>query len=72
VDVVGELNGRANMRSGEPPVGTESRSALRGGFRFTRGAGRVDAGVIVGLTSRDPTFGVTAGFTYVFNAFTVQ
>jgi hypothetical protein len=72
VDVVAELNGRANMRSGEPPVGTESRSALRGGFRFTRGAGRFDAGVVVGLTSRDPTFGVTAGFTYVFNAFQVQ
>lgn len=72
VDVVGELNGRANLRSGEPPVGTESRSALRGGFRFTHGAGRFDAGIIIGLTSRDPTLGVTAGFTYMFNAFQVQ
>jgi hypothetical protein len=71
-DVVAELNGRSNMRSGEPPVGTESRGALRGGFRYTIGAGRVDAGVIVGLTSRDPSLGVTAGFTYLFNAFTVQ
>ena len=72
VDLVGEINGRANMRSGEPPVGTESRSAVRGGFRVTKGAGRFDAGVILGLTDRDPSFGFTAGFTYVFNAFTVQ
>lgn len=69
VDVVGELNGRANMRSGEPPVGTESRGALRAGVRFTRGGGRFDAGLIVGLTSRDPSLGVTAGFTYMFKAF---
>jgi hypothetical protein len=72
VDLVGELNGRANMRSGEPPVGTESRSVIRGGFRVTKGAGRFDAGVIIGLTDLDPSFGITAGFTYVFNAFTVQ
>jgi len=32
---------------------------------------RIDAGVFVGLTSIDPTVGLTAGFTYVFNAFTV-
>lgn len=72
VDVVGEINGRANMRAGEPPVGTESRSALRGGFRVTKGAGRFDGGIVIGLTARDPNFGFTAGFTYVFNAFTVQ
>jgi len=69
LDAVGELNGRLNTRSGEPPVGTESRGALRAGLRFTRGAGRVDAGLIVGLTSRDPSLGFTAGFTFVFRAF---
>lgn len=72
VDVVGELNGRASLRSGEPPAGTESRGALRAGLRFTRGAGRVDAGLIIGLTSRDPSVGITAGFTYMFRAFQVQ
>jgi hypothetical protein len=72
VDVVGELNGRANMRSGTPPVGTESRGALRAGLRVTRGGGRLDAGLIVGLTSRDPSLGVTAGFTYMFHAFDAQ
>jgi hypothetical protein len=70
-EVVGEINGRAHVRSGDPPVGTESRSALRFGGRYTHGMMRVDAGVIVGLTTRDPGFGVMAGATYVFDAFQV-
>lgn len=72
VDLVGEVSGRANLRSGEPPVGTESRSALRGGFRVTKGAGRFDAGFMIGLTHLDPNYGFTAGYTYVFDAFQVQ
>jgi hypothetical protein len=70
-EVVGEVNGRAHVRGGDAPVGTESRSALRFGARYTRGLVRVDAGLIIGLTSRDPGFGVSAGATYVFNAFKV-
>jgi hypothetical protein len=70
-EVVGELNGRADVRDGAAPPGTESRSALRFGGRYTRGMLRVDAAVIVGLTTRDPGFGLTAGATYVFNAFQV-
>jgi hypothetical protein len=70
-EVVGEANGRANLRSGAPPPGTETRGALRVGARYTRGLLRVDGVIIVGLTSRDPGFGVGAGFTYVFNAFQV-
>jgi hypothetical protein len=31
---------------------------------------RADVGVFIGLTTIDPTIGFTAGFTYVFNAFT--
>jgi hypothetical protein len=72
LEVVGELNGRANTRSGTPPVGTDSLSAVRVGGRFTRGTVRIDAGIILGLTSRDPGFGFTAGATYVFKGFTVQ
>lgn len=72
LDVVGEINGRWNTRSGTPPVGTESRSALRAGGRYTVGALRLDAGVILGFTSRDPSVGVTAGVTYMFKAFDVQ
>lgn len=71
MEVVGELNGRATTRSGTAPAGTESRSTLRIGGRLTRGTVRLDAGVLLGLTSRDPGFGVTAGATWVFKGFTV-
>ena len=70
-EVIGEVNGRAHVRGGTAPPGTESRSAFRFGGRYTRGLVRVDAGVILGLTTRDPGIGLTAGATYVFNAFQV-
>lgn len=72
IEVVGELNGRANTRGGTPPVGTESRATMRVGGRITRGTVRLDAGILLGITSRDPGFGLTAGATYVFKGFTVQ
>ena len=71
IEVVGELNGRATTRSGTAPVGTESRSTVRVGGRLTRGTVRLDAGVLLGITSRDPGFGFTAGATWVFKGFTV-
>jgi hypothetical protein len=71
VEVVGELNGRLNTRSGTPPVGTESRSMMRLGSRLTRGPVRIDAGFLVGVTERDPSWGLTTGVTWVFKAFTV-
>jgi hypothetical protein len=70
-EVVLELNGRGHVSGGTAPIGTESRSALRVGGRYTYGTTRVDAGVIVGLTSRDPGIGFTLGATYVFDAFRV-
>ena len=70
-EFVGEVNGRANTRSAGALPGTESRSMLRLGGRFTPGSVRVDGGMLVGLTSEGPTIGFTAGLTYVFNAFTV-
>jgi hypothetical protein len=72
IEVVGELNGRANTRDGEPPIGTDSRATIRIGGRITRGTVRLDAGLLLGVTSRDPGFGFTAGATYVFKGFTVQ
>jgi hypothetical protein len=71
MEVVGELNGRANTRSGTPPVGTDSRATMRVGGRLTRGTVRLDAGILLGITSRDPGFGITAGATWVFKGFTV-
>ncbi len=70
-EVVGEVNGRANTRSGGPLPGTESRSIVRMGLRYTTGGLRGDAAVLLGATSDDPGIGFTAGFTYVFTAFQV-
>jgi hypothetical protein len=74
-EFVTEINGRLSdgereSPAGPQPTGTESRSALRIGSRFTRGTVRVDGGLIVGLTPRDPSIGFTAGLTYVFKGFT--
>ncbi len=69
VEVVAEFNGRASLRNGVPPIGTESRSVMRVGSRLTRGAVRLDGALMFGVTERDPTWGITTGFTWVFNAF---
>ncbi len=72
LEVVGEINGRKSLHPAEEvPVGTESRSIVRIGGRYTVSTVRVDGGVLFGLTSRDPSFGVTAGVTWVFRGFTI-
>jgi len=71
VEIVSEVNGRVGLGDDDTPIGTESRSVLRAGARFTHGTVRVDGGILVGLTSRDTTFGFTAGVTWVFRGFTV-
>ena len=68
-EIIGEINGRLSTAEGEPPAGTETRSAMRFGARYTLGAGRVDGAVIIGITDYDPGFGFTVGYTHVFNAF---
>lgn len=73
VEIVGDINGRIGFNPVEEvPPGTENRGTLRLGARFTKGTVRLDGGVIIGLTSRDPSFGYTAGLTWVFRAFTLQ
>jgi hypothetical protein len=72
VEVVGEINGRWSTRSGTPPPGLDSRSTMRLGGRVTRGTVRLDAGILLGITSRDPSVGFTVGATYVFKAFDVK
>ncbi len=71
-EVVGEVNGHFDMRDGDPPPGTASRAAMRFGARYTYNTVRVDGGVIIGMTSRDPSIGVTGGLTWVFRGFTIQ
>jgi hypothetical protein len=70
-EFVGEINGRWSTRSAGPFPGTETRSLLDLGGRYTVRSLRLDAGVLFGLTTLDPTIGFTIGFTYVFNAFQV-
>ena len=69
-EVVGEFAGRANFANIITP-GAEDRGLLRFGMRYTMSGVRVDGGVLLGLSSRDPEVGVTAGLTWVFNAFHV-
>lgn len=70
-EMVGELNGHASTRTGGGFPGTESRSVMRFGGRYTYGPFRADMGVSLGLTTVSPSLGFTAGFTYVFTAFTL-
>jgi hypothetical protein len=69
VEVVGEIAGRASVANGPAPIGTESRGLLKIGGRYTYGPVRFDAAVFFGLNAVDPTVGITAGATYIFNAF---
>ncbi len=70
LEAVGEVHGHFQWAWDFPGPGAESRATFRGGLRYTRGAGRVDAGLLVGTTSRDPGLGFTVGYTHVLDAFT--
>ena len=70
LEVVGELTGRANFAE-TTSIGAEDRGTLRVGGRYTRGSVRVDGAFMLGMTPRDPDYGVTAGLTWVFDAFKV-
>jgi hypothetical protein len=69
-EVVGEFAGRANFANIVTP-GAEDRGLFRFGARYTINGVRIDGGILVGLTSRDPEFGLTGGLTWVFDAFKV-
>jgi hypothetical protein len=72
VELVAEVNGRyASGSRYNIPHGTDTRAAIRLGGRITRGTVRADAGIMIGMTSRDPDFGFTAGVTWVFRGFTI-
>lgn len=64
-DVVAEWVGRKVLFADLPPIGAEPRGQVRGALRYTRGAWRADAGLIVGTTRQDPDFGVALGLTWV-------
>jgi hypothetical protein len=64
-EVVGELNGRLTPFETTVPIGLESRGVLRLAGRYTYAMLRLDFGVLAGITERDPSFGISAGATYV-------
>ena len=64
-EIVGEVNGRLTPFDESVPPGLESRGAFRAAGRYTYKLLRIDFGVLLGLTDRDPDFGISAGATYV-------
>lgn len=70
-EVLGELAGRSSTSSGEPPPGTGSRRSVLVGARYFRGAMRLDGGMTFGMTELDATFGVSAGVSWMFKAWSL-
>jgi len=64
INVVGEINGRANTRTGRAPLGTEPLSEARLGVQVKASGLRFDFAGIGGLTDFSPRSGVTFGVTY--------
>jgi hypothetical protein len=62
--LAGEVNGRANTRPGNGPLGTESQSEARLGMQIRASGLRFDFAGIKGLTSFSPNSGFTLGVTY--------
>lgn len=64
INLAGEINGRANTRSGRAPVGTESLSEARLGLQVKATGLRFDFAGIAGLNDFSPRTGLTFGVTY--------
>jgi hypothetical protein len=64
ISFAGEINGRANTRSGGAPLGTEPLSEARIGMQIKASGLRFDFAGIAGLTDFSPRSGVTFGVTY--------
>ena len=62
--LAGEVNGRANTRPGNGPLGTESQAEARLGMQVRASGLRFDFAGIKGLTSFTHNSGVTVGVTY--------
>jgi hypothetical protein len=64
INIVGEVNGRLNTRSGAAPLGTESVGQFRIGTQIRASNLRFDTAAIFGLTRFSPRTGITFGVTY--------
>lgn len=65
INVVSEVNGRLNTRSGAAPIGTESVGQFRVGTQIKASGLRFDTAAVFGLTKYSPRTGVIFGVTYV-------
>jgi len=64
INIVSEINGRANTRSGAVPLGTESQSQFRIGTQIKTSGLRFDTAAIIGLNKTSPRSGIVFGVTY--------
>jgi hypothetical protein len=64
VNIVSEVNGRLNTRSGGAPLGTESIGQFRIGSQIKASGLRFDTAAVFGLTKYSPRTGVVFGVTY--------
>jgi hypothetical protein len=64
VNIVSEVNGRLNTRSGSAPLGTESVGQFRIGSQIKASGLRFDTAALFGLTKNSPRTGVVFGVTY--------
>jgi hypothetical protein len=69
INIVSEVNGRLNTRSGTAPLGTESVGNFRIGTQIRASGLRFDTAAVFGLTRFSPRTGVTFGVTYVSPVF---
>lgn len=65
INVVSEVNGRLNTRSGDAPIGTESVGQFRVGTQIRASGLRFDTAALFGLTKYSPRTGIIFGVTYV-------
>ncbi len=64
INVVSEVNGRVNTRSGDAPLGTESVGQFRIGSQIKASGLRFDTAALFGLTKHSPRTGFIFGVTY--------
>ena len=64
INLVSEVNGRLNTRSGAAPLGTESLGQFRIGTQIKASGLRFDTAAAFGLTRFSPRTGITFGVTY--------
>ena len=67
LEVVADVNGHRNLRTGEVPPGTDSTAFARGGLRYLRGNVRIDGAMVWGLYELDATIGGTIGISFLFD-----